>query len=171
MRVLKTERLVLEPLTVAHADAMFDVLAEPELYRHLDYPPPPSLAHVRKVYAQLAAGHSPDGSERWLNWILIGPDRAPMGFVQATVFEPASAWVAYVLGSPHWGRGYASEATQAMLACLAEDCGVKQLLASVEAANTRSIALLDRFGFRRATEAEAAPHDLSATERLYLRTA
>lgn len=171
MQRLNTDRLLLEPLTVGHAQAMFGVLAEPELYRHLDHPPPPSVEHVRGVYAQLQQRRSPAGDEQWLNWVLCGADGAPIGFVQATVFEPASAWVAYLLASRYWGDGLASEATAAMLAHLERHYGVRQFLATVEAENRRSIALLDRLGFRLASATEAGPHGLAASERLYLRTA
>ena len=43
MRELRAGELLLEPLRVAHAEAMFKVLREPRLYRYLDYPPPPSV--------------------------------------------------------------------------------------------------------------------------------
>ncbi|MDE2298798.1 MAG: GNAT family N-acetyltransferase, partial [Burkholderiales bacterium] len=92
-----------------------------------------------------------------------------LGCVQATVFVPGSAWIAYVFSSRHWGRGHAHEATAAMLAHLAQDCGVDRFLATVEVENERSIRLLDRLGFERAGAHEMVGHDLSATELLFLR--
>ena len=47
-------------------------------------------------------------------------------------------------------------------------CGVIRFLATVEADNERSVRLLQRLGFRAATEAEAREHELSATERLFV---
>jgi RimJ/RimL family protein N-acetyltransferase len=47
--------------------------------------------------------------------------------------------------------------------------GVTHVLATVEAENQRSIRLLDRLSFRPATSAQAAGHELTASERLYAR--
>jgi [ribosomal protein S5]-alanine N-acetyltransferase len=167
MDTLITARLVLEPLTRAHAEAMFEVLSEPELYRYLDYGPPPSPEHLRDVYEQLEARVAPDGSQLWLNWVLRPHGSKPTGFVQATV-AGADAWVAYVLARESWGRGLASEATQTVIDHLRSACGVKRFLATTEALNARSVRLLLRLGFRAASETEAREHALSASERLFV---
>ena len=161
MLSIRTARLLLEPLIVAHAPAMFAVLSDPLLYRYLDFPPPPSLEHLQGVYAKLEARRSPDGSQIWLNWIVVRG--APIGFVQATI-SGGDADVAYVLGSAHWGQGYAFEAMTAMLEHLAVSYGVRRFFATVEEQNERSIRLLERLGFR-PTEG----CDLSPTERRFVR--
>jgi RimJ/RimL family protein N-acetyltransferase len=139
--VIRTPRLVLEPLTVAHAPAMFDVLSDPLIYRYLDFPPPPTLEHLQRVYAQLETRRSPDGSQEWLNWIVVRD--APIGLVQATISGDGTE-VAYILGSAHWGHGYAFEAMTAMLAHL----DGHEFFANVDEQNERSIRLLEHLGFR-----------------------
>lgn len=168
---LATGELLLEPLVVAHAEAMFEILGEPELYRYLDYPPPPSIEHLRSVYARLEQRKSPDGSQHWLNWIVRPRGRDPVGYVQATVTSHHSAWVGFVFSSRHWGRGYATQAAQAMLAHVACAHGVARFLATVEVANQRSIRLLERLGFHQATAQELKGHELSPTEILFVRCA
>lgn len=140
---------------------MFEVLRDPLIYPYLDFPPPPSLEHVQRVYAQLEHRRSPDGREIWLNWIVIRD--APIGFVQATI-RGEDADVAYVLGSAHWGHGYAFEAMTAMLEHLAASYGVRRFFATVEEENERSIRLLERLGFR-----PAEGRELSPTERRFIR--
>ena len=171
MKALAVAGLLLEPLTVAHAEAMFELLSDPELYRYLDDPPPPDLEHVRQQYARLERRASPDGKQAWLNWVLREPGHAPIGYVQATVLGNGSAWVAYLLGSRHWGHGHASKATAAMLEHLESEHGVTRQLAIVEVDNLRSIRLLERLGFRAATAAELAKHEPTATERIFVRSA
>ena len=122
---------------------MFSLLSDPLIYRYLDFPPPPSLAHLQRVYAQLETRRSPDGAEEWLNWIVLR-DGEVIGFVQATIDADRSANVAYVFGSAHWGHGYAIEAVTAMLAEL-DGC---KFFATVDAGNARSIRLLEQLGFR-----------------------
>jgi [ribosomal protein S5]-alanine N-acetyltransferase len=170
MAPLRTERLALEPLVAAHAEPMYELLQDPAIYPHLDWGPPPSLEQLRSVYGQLEARRSPDGAEGWLNWVVKTPDGRCIGYVQATVTQ-AACWVAYVLGSAYRGRGYAREATAAMMRHVAGELGTRRFLATVEAANRPSIGLLKALGFRCATPAEAAPHELSGTEELWVREA
>ncbi|TFD73494.1 GNAT family N-acetyltransferase [Cryobacterium gelidum] len=126
-------RLLLEPLSVEHAAAMIEVLADPSLY---DYTGGeiPSLKLLEKRYAAQTVGHSEDGSQWWLNWVVIERDIGKLvGFVQATVEDDGSnlvADIAWVI-SPNWqGQGIASEAAQAMVAWLRSH-GVRCLTAHI----------------------------------------
>jgi len=169
METITTPELVLEPLGVSHAEAMFELLSDPAIYPYLDYPPPPSVDHLRGVYAQLEARRSPEGDEAWLNWVIRPHGRALVGYVQATVASNRQAYVAYILASKHWGHGYAQKAMQPMLEHLTSVYGVERCLATVEAENQRSIRLLERLGFRLVGVQEFPDHHLSPTERLYAR--
>ena len=181
-RVLRAGGLRLEPLTAAHAEEMFAVLSDPALHEYMDGAPPALLEALRERYARLESRLSPDGNEHWLNWVVRLADGRAIGLVQATVRDPAgdappagpsagprTAWVAYVIAREHGGRGHGTAAVAAMLEFLASACEVGHLLAQVETANARSIRLLARLGFRAATSDEASAHELSETERLYVR--
>ena len=169
MRTLQADGLVLEPLTAAHAEAMFALLSDPALYRYIDEAPPADADSLRARFARLERRVSADGRQRWLNWVVCVPGRPPLGYVQATVLDNGSAWVAYLLGSAHQGRGHATRATAAMLTHLESEHGTSRLLANVEVENLPSIRLLQRLGFRAATPAEAARHEPTASERIFVR--
>ena len=87
---------------------MFEVLADPLIYHYLDHPPPLSLGHLRQTYARQETRRSPDRSQLWLNWVIRQCDGPLIGYVQATVVDPPTAWIAYVLASEYWGHGYAA---------------------------------------------------------------
>jgi len=114
--VLRTARLELTPLAVADADAMAAVLADERLYEFTGGEPA-TASELRGRYARQVAGSGrPD--EVWLNWIVrVGGE--PVGYVQATA-EPAAgvAWVAWVIGTPWQGNGYATEAAAAAVGWL-----------------------------------------------------
>ena len=170
MRTLAADGLVLEPLVAADADAMFALLSDPALYRWIDEAPPRNVAQLRARYARLESRASADGRQAWLNWIVREREGGPpLGFVQATVLEDGSAWIAYLLGSAHRGRGAATRATAAMLAHLEAEHGAHRLLANVEAENGASIRVLERLGFRAATADEAARHEPTPSERVFVR--
>ncbi|WP_104198621.1 GNAT family N-acetyltransferase [Cryobacterium sp. Y29] len=128
-----TARLLLEPLSVEHAPAMIEVLADPSLYDYIGGEIP-SLELLEKRFAAQAGGRSDDGSQWWLNWVVTKRDVGrPVGYVQATVEDDGSrlvADIAWVI-SPNWqGRGIASEATRAMVAWLRSN-GVHRLTAHI----------------------------------------
>ncbi|MBU6257502.1 MAG: GNAT family N-acetyltransferase [Burkholderiales bacterium] len=164
---LSTPRLALEPLAIEHAEAMYGVLAQAAIYRYLDLSAPASVEALRAVYARRCSGGPADGSEVWCNWIVAPQGAAPIGYVQATLIARRRAWIAYVLEPGSWGRGYASEATAAMLVHLRNAHRIDEFRAQVEADNARSIRLLERLGFG----AAAAPPEvaLGPGERYYLR--
>ena len=168
MQTIATPELVLQPLVVAHAEVMFELLSDAEIYRYLDYPPPPSVDHLRNVYAKLEARRSPDGDEIWLNWVVRPQGHPLVGYVQATISR-RTAFVAYVLGRKYWGHGHARNAMQTMLEHLASAYGVDCCLATVEADNHRSIRLLERLGFHLAAADELEGHSLSPTERMFVK--
>jgi len=117
MHTLVSARLRLEPLVVAHADALYPILADPRQHEFLDDPGPASLEALRERYRKLESRRSGDGREWWLNWALVPLVRgsSAIGFVQATVQADKRAWVAYEVGHAWWGQGYGTEATRAMV--------------------------------------------------------
>jgi [ribosomal protein S5]-alanine N-acetyltransferase len=170
MQTIITPALTLEPLLASHADEMFALLSDDEIYRYLDYAAPASADYLRGVYQRLESRRSPDAREAWLNWVIRPLDQPLAGYVQATVEPDRSAYVAYVLGSRYWGHGYAQRAVQAMLDHLVSAYSVDRFLATVEADNQRSIRLLERLGFHPIASHELDGHQLSTTERMFMRS-
>ena len=114
---LEGMRLKLEPLVVSDAAEMAAVLAEPALYEFTGGSPP-SLEELRERYRLQAAGRSPDGSQEWLNWIVrLSDDGRAIGFVQATIVN-GRADIAWLIGVPWQGHGFATEAARALVGWL-----------------------------------------------------
>jgi RimJ/RimL family protein N-acetyltransferase len=141
-----TARLVLKPLAESDADEMAGVLAAPELYTFIGGEPP-TVDGLRTRYARLVVGHSPDGSQEWVNWIARrAEDGAAVGTVQATVTDGGRrADVAWVVGAPWQGRGYAVEAASALVAWL-RDRGVADIRANIHPEHTASARVAERLG-------------------------
>jgi RimJ/RimL family protein N-acetyltransferase len=145
---LRTDRLVLEPVTESHAEGMLRVLNDPSLYRYMRNEVPTSLAWLREHYRALSAGVSPDASELWLNWI-IAPieNRAPAGYVQATIPRNLDqALMGWTIGRASQGHGYAREAVSAVCSHLMLG-GVSELRATVDVRNAPSISVAEGVGF------------------------
>lgn len=116
--LLVTPRLRLEPLTVAHAPEMVEVLAPAELYAYTDGEPP-TEEELGHRYAVQSVGHSPARDAGWLNWIIRRTATGDVaGFVQASLVmgdEGLVADVAWLVTPSAQFDGIASEASCAML--------------------------------------------------------
>ncbi|MCI1217467.1 GNAT family N-acetyltransferase [Bifidobacterium crudilactis] len=91
----------------------------------------------------------PDGEQGWLNWIVRRLDNAAaIGFVQATLHcshESPRAEIAWVIGAQHHGKGYATEASNRMVAWLQAQ-EVNTLIAHIHPRNHASAAVARKLG-------------------------
>ncbi|MFC0507154.1 GNAT family N-acetyltransferase [Micromonospora costi] len=147
---IETERLVLEPLRVEHADEMAPLLRDERLHEFVGGRPA-TPKELRSRYARQSVGRSPDGAEGWLNWILRHRETGDaVGYVQATVRldgERPVAELAWVVISPEQGRGYAAEAAAGMIGWLDQQ-GVTALIAHVHPDHRASARVAERLGLR-----------------------
>ncbi len=127
---------------------MVGVLRGDALYAHTGGAPP-GLAELRARYARQAAGRSPGGRAEWRNWILRRePGGEAVGYVQATITgEGRRAEIAWVVGLDWQGRGYATEAAQALVTWL-DARGVGVIQAHIHPGHAASAAVARRAGLR-----------------------
>ena len=151
---LLTERLALDPLRVEDAGELAPLLDDAGLHTYIGGAPA-TVAELRERYRRQVAGRSPDGTERWLNWVVRRRDPvAAVGTVQATIAVREGtpvASVAWVVATPHQGRGYAREAAAAMVRWLGER-GAGVVVAHVHPEHRASMAVARAVGLRPTAE-------------------
>jgi RimJ/RimL family protein N-acetyltransferase len=170
MRTITTQGCTLEPMVEAHAREMFVVLSDPAIYE-FEREPPPSVERLAAAYRLRESRQSPDGRERWLNWVVRLESQELAGYVQATVLQSGVALVAYEFASKHWRQGIGSRSVRAMMQELAVAEGVRTCIAILKMRNHRSMGLLLHLGFEPATDADAATYGADADEAVMRRAA
>ena len=150
-KIIRTDRLILTPLKVAHASAMFEGLLDPGSYAFLPDVPLTDVAALAARYERLERGRSPDGREIWLNWVIGFVDVPELGgYVQFTVQPYARrALVAYFVFAAHRQQGIAREAVAAALAEVIAHFPLAHVDAEIDTRNVASIRLIERLGFVR----------------------
>src|SRR5690242_3505133 len=156
MRTLAGGGLTLEPQVAAHAAELYAILDDAGLYICTDDKGPASLEALTERLRGLESRTSPDGTERWLNWVVRNAVNLVVGYVQATVRPRGEAEIAYVFGRSYWGRGFATRACALMLEALMDDYAVTQATATLDPQNAASLALLRRLGFSSLSSDSAA---------------
>jgi RimJ/RimL family protein N-acetyltransferase len=151
--VIRTDRLTLLPLKVEYAEEMAKVLSDPGLYAYTGGEPP-SAAGLKARYERQLAG--PDRSdEQWLNWVVQAGEELA-GFVQATI-TGRTAEIAWVIGTPWQGRGYAKEAAQGLVAWLwTRD--VERIIAHIHPDHAASGAVAETVGLYRTDHLDDGEH-------------
>ncbi len=145
--VIDSDRLRLEPLIAHHAEALYPLMGDPEIYRYQNGLPASSLRQLANKYRSWERRTAPDSSELWLNWAIRLHEGAIVGTTQATIYSGWVAELAYTLPTRYWGFGYATEACHAMIAFLCANYPLSRIIARIDTRNTRSIALVRRLGF------------------------
>lgn len=173
-QLLATERLNYEPLGAEHASLLFPELRDEALYRFIPQNPPASVEALTARFERLEREpHSPDGDERWLNWVMR--DRASgsyVGTLEATVSPARSALVAYFVFASHQRRGYAKEGLRALVDHLFATYQVDAVIAEIDTRNIASISLVAALGFAciaRTTDADFFKDSASDEYRFELR--
>jgi len=123
---------------------MAGVLSDPALYTFIGGEPPTVETLEARYRRQLAGPGRPD--EQWLNWV-IRHNGALVGFVQATV-TGGTAEIAWVIGSPWQGNGFATEAARGLVRWL-DDQGVERIIAHVHPGHAASAAVTAAAGLAR----------------------
>jgi RimJ/RimL family protein N-acetyltransferase len=110
----RTRRLQIEPLLAENAVELFAVLDDPALHEFIGGSPL-SLQELTARYERLATRRSPDATQVWANWLVREQATGlAVGTLQATLPsdgpESGEAELAWVIGRPWQGRGFAAEA-------------------------------------------------------------
>ena len=148
---LLTDRLILRPFAAADGPALHGYLSQPaavefEPYGVCSAAEAATLAVARATDpAFLAVCRRAD--DRLLGHLYLAPHAHP---------DWATWEIGYVFDPEVWGRGYATEACQALLDVLFGDRAAHRVVARCNPANTRSWALLERLGMRREAHMLAA---------------
>ena len=128
-------------------DALYATYSDPEATRYLARPAMTERAQAGEMLARIQAGYV-DGSSLQLA-IERRDDGAFLGVCLLFNFVERArrAEIGYILGRPHWSRGYASEALPALIDHGFEALGLNRIEADIDPRNAASARVLVRLGF------------------------
>jgi [ribosomal protein S5]-alanine N-acetyltransferase len=140
-----TARLLLRRPEPADAEAIFSrYSSDPHVTRYVGWPAHRTVADTRAFLA-----FSDDQWDQWPAGPYLACSRADGTLLGSTglMFEtPQTAMTGYVFATDAWGRGYATEALEAMIA-VARNTGVYRLYALCHAEHRASARVLEKCGF------------------------
>ncbi len=143
-----TDRLLLRPMRLEDAVSLAARRSEPAVARFQNWIVPYPIEKAEELVADVAAMEGPENERWWMVAIVDPAAEEPVGdLVVHMTWEMRSAEIGYTLGSRHWGKGYATEAAQALIEFLFTDPSVTRISASLHPDNIASAMVLERLGF------------------------
>ena len=152
--------VVLRPFENADAPAVCDYCSDWELARTTAVIPHPYLPGMAEAFIA-AAARERDAEGNLCYAITAATDGRLVGAIELRPDDDDS--LGYWVGRPHWGRGYATAAARALVACAFSQLGRERVGARHLAANPASGRVLEKCGFTLARR-ETQPHRGGAPE-------
>ena len=154
---ITTSRLRLRSLDEDDAERLHEIYGDAEAMRHVGPSgrPSPDLDRTRAVLAWLRRHEELHGFSLWAIDELDGD---PLVGVAGLLYEEGrgpEVEVAYLLRKDRWGRGYATEATRAVLAAGHGALGLERIVALAYPENDVSRRVMEKAGMRPAGETRA----------------
>ena len=144
-RSLETVRLLIRPFQEEDADAFFACCQNPNLGNNAGWAPHKTIEESRKILQDVFIGQEKI-------WAMILKDAQQLigsiGIVPAPKREnPQVCMLGYWLDEAHWGKGYMTEAVQAVLNYGFNELQLSLITANCYPHNKRSQQVLERNGF------------------------
>jgi RimJ/RimL family protein N-acetyltransferase len=143
--VTLTDRLRLEPMSMAHLDDMAAMLADPQVGA--------TMGGVRdRAWTEAVLGRhlqrwTDNGFGLWAAYSLQDGGFVGRGGIQhTTVEDEAVVEVGWCLPPHQWGHGYATEIGRAGLRSGFEDQRLDEIVAFTQPFNSASVAVMERLG-------------------------
>jgi [ribosomal protein S5]-alanine N-acetyltransferase len=147
---LETERLYLKVLTLEDTDAVYRHFADANVTEFMDIEPCKDLKEAEEIIQF----HMDDLGCRW--GIYSKDDHSFIGTGGFHYIREKqniiTAEVGFDLAKNHWGKGFMREVMEALIEFGFKEMNLDSIDATVEQENERSIALMNRLGFIRASE-------------------
>jgi ribosomal-protein-alanine N-acetyltransferase len=144
--VLRTERLVLDPVTALDLTALIVHWTQPDVRRFLFDGAVMSSDEVLTVIAESRRDFAASGYGFWVIRERDGGDGALAGTVGLRQLDELGPEIVYSLTPDVWGKGYATEAAGAVVEYALGPLRLPEVLAEVDNGNTASAAVIKRLG-------------------------
>lgn len=144
--MIETKRLILRPWRLTDAEALYEVAKDPEIGTRAGWPPHTSVDNSREVIEAVFMNDTTyaiceQGSDR-----VIGCVGLMIGDMSNFKLPPNEGELGYWIGVPYWGRGYTTEACQALVQWGFETLGLEKIWAGAFEDNTASQRVQEKCG-------------------------
>ncbi len=163
--LIETERLILRELEYTDENDLFEMDSDPEVHLYIENNPVKSIDEITKVIEMLKKQYKENGIARWavvdkltnecVGWSGLKYFNQPINN-HSNFYE-----LGYRLKKKHWGKGFATESSRAILDYGFKNLNTNSIFAMVDPKNESSKKVLNKLGFdfQETFDYEGAPTD------------
>ena len=145
---LHTARLIIRAFGLEDAAPLAERRNDSLVARYQNWVLPYPRQRAEDLVAQIVAAGEPANDQWWMAAVCDRESGETLGDLALRLsWGGRSAEVGYTLASRRWGRGYATEALEALLAWLFAERGITRACGTLHPDNTASARVLERCGF------------------------
>lgn len=142
MKRIETERLILRPLTVDDADAVFKWVGDPDVNRYMPYPLYTDVNDVKDWIRSI------DSEDNEFAFVLKDTGEVIGAGSISFDSERNGYELGYNLNRSFWGNGYATEAAKALIKWAYDELGARDFVANHANLNVASGNVIRKCGFK-----------------------
>lgn len=145
---LNTDRLLLRKIKVSDAEDMFAYAKLSQVTRYLTWKPHPNIEHTREYLKYLSTRYAAGDFYDWA--VVLKEENKMIGTCGFTRFDLQnnSAEIGYVLNPEYVGRGYATEAANAVIDFGFNRLGLHRIEARYMSGNIASKRVMEKLGMK-----------------------
>lgn len=145
---VSTQRLEIRPMRKGDREDFFAYRSHPEVTKYQSFRPS-QIQDVDAFVAQMESAR-PNITGSWYQVAICLRENGRMiGDIGMHFLDDEQTEIGYTLSPEYQRKGYAAEAVYAVMGYLFGTLGKHRIIASVDPDNSRSMALLERLGFRK----------------------
>ncbi|HEV2705439.1 MAG TPA: GNAT family N-acetyltransferase [Pyrinomonadaceae bacterium] len=152
MLTLETERLIFRPYTKEDRERLVALTTDAEVMRFVGdgvLSREAAESQFERVFTHV---YEPRAFDLWAVWTKEG---AYVGHAEIKPRKGAQDFeIIYLLDRAHWGRGYATEIARRLIRYGFDELGLARVTATIDAANSPSIRIVEKLGMRYEDEYE-----------------
>ncbi|WP_164123112.1 GNAT family N-acetyltransferase [Sphingobacterium sp. xlx-130] len=149
--IIETGRLLLRELDHIDTNDLFEMDSDPEVHLYLENRPVTSISEITQVINMLKIQYQKNGIARWavvdkitnecIGWSGLKYFEGPLNN-QTNFYE-----LGYRFKRKHWGKGFATESSRAILSFGFEKLSIDSIYAITDPKNLNSKRVLSKLGF------------------------
>jgi pseudaminic acid synthase len=140
---IKTERLILREIREEDAQEIAALRNHPDVFRYFTNPKTLTLEEHLHWFHDIYP-YDPDRYD----WVATDANGKRIGLFNLRVSKDGCAEIGYLIAQEYYGKGFASEAVQAMIAYAKKARGCKTAIAEIHEENQKSLHFIQKLGFQ-----------------------
>jgi RimJ/RimL family protein N-acetyltransferase len=150
MFIIKTRRLMLRDFTQEDWISIHEYASDPEVTRYVGWGPN-NAEDTTDFLKRVLEGQISIPRENYELAVVLNDGNMLIGAGRITVSDKRSheGWIGYVLNRKHWGRGYATELAEALIAFGFNEMSLHRIYATCDIDNFASAHVVEKIGMQR----------------------